>query len=232
MMNPNKGTARLAGIFFLLMVAFGLFAEIFFRQGIFIPGDAAVTASNILANGLIYRIGILSDILMSLCYLFTAIALYRLLASVNRDLAQMMVLFAAAGSVLLMSNVLNELAPLSMLSSKAFIGAFSEAQLQAMAMSSFDTYNHGYMIGQSFFALWVLPLGLLIWRSKFIPKAYGLLFIIEAACGLLAVAAHFLGFGGSLEAILLVPGMIAEFAFLGWLLIRGGVERKPELGRA
>lgn len=227
-MNPTKGIARLAGIFFLLMVAFGLFAELFFRQGIFIPGDAVVTAGNILANGLLYRFGILSDILMSLCYLFTAIALYRLLVSVNKNLAQMMVLFAAAGSVLLLSNVLNELAPLTILTSGSYMGAFSEAELQALAMSSFDAYNHGYMIGQSFFALWVLPLGLLIWRSKFIPKGYGVLFIVEAACGLLSVAAHFLGFGGSVEAFLLIPGMFAEFAFLGWLLKRGIDESKLE----
>ena len=228
-MNPNKKTAKLAGIFFLLMVAFGLFAEVFFRQGIFIPGNAVVTAGNILANELLYRIGIVSDILMALCYLFTALALYRLLVSVNKNLAQMMVLFAAAGSVLLLSNVLNELAPLSILTSGAYMGAFTEAQLQALAMSSFDTFNHGYMVGQSFFALWVLPLGLLVWRSKFIPKAYGLLFIIEAACGLLSVVAHFLGFGGSAETFLLVPGMLAEFAFLGWLLIKGIDERKLEM---
>jgi hypothetical protein len=61
-----------------------------------------------------------------------------------------------------------------------------------MAMLSYNTYGHGYMIGQVFFALWVLPLGILIYRSKFIPKVFGILFIIEVVCGLLSVVAHFL----------------------------------------
>lgn len=220
-MTPNKKTARLAGLFFLLMVVFGLFAEIFFRQDVFVADDATVTAANIFSSVFLYRIGIVSDIFMSLCYLFTALALYRLLVSVNKNLAQMMVLFAAAGCVLLLSNILNEFAPLSLLSASAQPGAFTAGQLQSLAMFSFNTYNHGYMIGQVFFALWVLPLGVLIWRSKFIPKAFGVLFFIEVVCGMLSVVVHFLVPDGSIESILLLPGTVAEFGFLGWLLIRG-----------
>lgn len=220
-MTPNKKAARLAGLFFLLMVVFGLFAEIFFRQKVFVANDAAATAGNILANVFLYRVGIVSDIIMSLCYLFTALALYRLLVSVNKNLAQMMVLFASAGCVLLLSNILNEFAPLSLLSDGMQPGVFTDGQLQSMAMFSYNTYNHGYMIGQVFFALWVLPLGILIHRSKFIPKVFGILFIIEAVCGLLSVVAHFLLPNESIEFALLLPCTIAEMAFLFWLLIRG-----------
>lgn len=225
-MTPNKAAARIAGLLFLLMVAFGLFAELFFRQKVFVAGDAAATAANILSSGLLYRAGLMSDIVMSLCYLFTALALYRLLVSVDKSLAQLMVLFAAAGCVLLLTNIQNELAPLSLLDEGARQGAFPDGQLQAMAMLSYGAYNHGYMVGQVFFALWVLPLGMLIWRSKFIPKIFGILFLLEVACGLLAVAAHFLAPDVTLENILLLPGTVAEFAFLGWLLIRGINESK------
>ena len=220
-MAPNKKTARLAGLFFLLMIVFGLFAELFFRQKVFVPNDAAATVSNIMANGFVYRIGIVSDIFMSLSYLFTALALYQLLVSVDRNLAQLMVLFASAGCVLLLSNILNELAPLSLLSAGTESGVFTDGQLQFMVMSSYDTFNHGYMIGQVFFALWVLPLGLLIWRSKFIPKAFGVLFLVEVVGGMLSVAVHFLSPVVSIETVLLLPGIVAEFAFLGFLLFRG-----------
>jgi hypothetical protein len=220
-MIPNKKTARLAGLLFLLTMVFGLFAEIFFRQKLFVADDAAATAVNILSNVFLYRAGILSDILMSLFYLLTALALYKLLVSVNKHLAQTMVLFAAAGSVLLLGNILNELAPLTLLSAGGQPGAFTDGQLQAMAMFNFNAYNHGYMLGQVFFALWVLPLGVLIFRSNFIPRALGILFVIETICGLLAVTVHFLVPNASIETILLIPCTIAEFAFVGWLLIRG-----------
>ena len=220
-MVPNKKTVRIAGLLFLSMVVFGLFAEIFFRQKLFVLDDAAATADNVLSNIFLFRAGIVSDILMSLSYLFTALALYMLLVSVNKQLASLMVLFAAAGCVLLLSNILNQFVPLSMLSASALPGAFTDGQIQSLAMLSYNTSYHGYMIGQVFFALWVLPLGVLIYRSKFIPKAFGILFIIEVICGLLSVLVHFLVPDRSIEDALLLPGTIAEFAFMFWLLIRG-----------
>lgn len=228
-MKPTKKTARIAGLMFLLMVVSGLFAELFFRQKLF-TADAAQTFQNILNNTLLFRAGILSDIIMSLSYLFTALMLYRLLRTVNEDKARLMVLFAAAGSVILMLNILNEYMPLVYATTQS--RALSTLQLGELSGLSFAAYNNGYMIGQVFFALWVLPLGQLICRSKFIPKVFGILFIIEAVCGLLSIVAHFLLNSTTIASLLLLPGTVAEFAFLGWLLIAGINEKKLAAAQA
>ena len=208
------------------MVVFGLFAELFFRQKLFIPSDAAATVQNILSNVFLYRIGIASDILMSLCYLLTALALYKLLAPVNKNLAAIMVLFAAAGCLMLLTNIQNELAPLTLLAGNENRGAFNASQLQILTMLNVQAFTHGYSIGQVFFALWVLPLGILIYRSRFIPKAFGILFMIEAVLAFSAVFVHFLIPNESIETILLLPGTLAELSFLAWLLIWGINESK------
>jgi hypothetical protein len=140
---------------------------------------------------------------------------------VNKNMAAAMVVFAAAGSIMLLNNIQNEFAPLAILSGNGYLGAFNVGQLQSLAMLSYQSYWHGYVIGQVFFALWVLPLGALICRSKFIPKAFGVLFFTESALALLAVFVHFLIPSEPVETILLVPGMIAEFSFVVWLLIWG-----------
>lgn len=217
-MISNKKTARIAGLLFLLMVLSGLFAELFFRQKVF-TDDIAETTARILANPLLYRAGILSDIIMSLSYLLTALALHRLLSTVDEWQAKAMVLFAVAGSVILMVNVLNEYMPL--IYTSAQISAFNIAQLGELSQFSFAKYNNGYMVGQVFFALWVLPLGILICRSGFIPKVFGILFLVEAGCGLLSVAAYFLLGDVTMTNLLLLPGTVAEFAFLVFLLVRG-----------
>jgi hypothetical protein len=227
MMIPTKKTARLAGLFFLLMVVFGLFAEVFFREKLFASEDIVATANNILANDFLYRIGILSDILMSLSYLFTALALYMLLASVNKNMAALMVLFATAGCVLLLFTIQSEFAPLYILSGNDYQSSFNSSQLQSLAMLYYKSYQHGYVIGQVFFALWVLPLGVLIYKSGFIPKIFGILFVVETIFGLMSVIVHFLVPNGTLETILLLPGTIAEFSFVLWLLIWGITESKP-----
>jgi len=215
----RRNTARLAGLFFLLMVAFGLFAEIFFRQKIFVDGDAAATAGNILSNILLYRAGIVSDLLMSLCYLLTALVLYKLLAFVNKNTAAVMVVFATAGSILLMANILNQFAPLVILNGNGLLSGFDTNQLQSLAMLFYQLYQHGYMIGQIFFALWVLPLGILVYQSKFIPKVFGILFIAEAVFGSISVLVHFIAPREMIETILLLPGTIADLTFMIWLWV-------------
>jgi hypothetical protein len=144
----------------------------------------------------------------------------------NKNLAAMMVVFAAAGSIMLLCNIQSELAPLSILSGNEYLGNFNASQLQSLAMQSYQSYQHGYVIGQVFFALWVLPLGVLIHRSRFIPKAFGILCVLEAILALSAVFVHFLAPSESIETILLVPGIIAEFSFVFWLLIWGINESK------
>ena len=231
-MNPNKKTARLAGFCFLLMVVFGLAAELFFRQKIFVPGELAATITNITENVPLYRLGIVSDMLMALFYLLTAVMLYKLLVSVNKNLAGLMVIFAAIGSVLLLGNMLNEMAPLYILTGEGYAGALDTMSRQSLALIFFGLYEHGYMIGQLFFALWVLPLGMLIYRSGVIPKFLGILFVVETVCGLAAVLVHFIFSNISLETILLCPGTIAELLFMFWLLIRGVKETKAPVGTA
>ncbi len=227
--NPiysKKRNARFAGLSFLLMVVFGLFAEIFFRQKIFIETDIVATAGNILSNVFLYRTGIVSELLMALAYLMTALLLYKLLSSVNKNMAATMVVFAAAGSILLMVNVLNQFAPLYILEGNDVLGAFDLSQKQSLAMFFFQLSEHGYMIGQVFFALWVLPLGLLIYKSKFIPKIFGMLFFAEVTFTMLSTVAHFLFPNEMMENLLLMPGTVAELTFMFWLLIRGTNEKK------
>ncbi len=222
----TKKNARIAGLLFLAMVVSGLFAEIFFRQRLIVPNDINLTATNILSNDFSYRIGITSDILMAISYLLTALALFRLLSSVDWNMAATMVVFASIGCVLLMFNVINEIAPLYILSGNDYLNTFTSGQRHSLAMLFYNLYGHGYIIGQIFFSLWVLPLGVLIYKSGFVPKVFGVLFIIETIFGLTATLEHFVVPNGTTETILLLPGVIAELSFMAWLLIRGVKETK------
>jgi hypothetical protein len=153
--------------------------------------------------------------------LFTALALYCLLESVSKKLASVMVVFASMGSVLLLIGVLFEAVPLYLLQSQSYLNVISLVERQAFSLFFIELYGHGYIIGQLFFALWVLPLGILIRGSQFIPKIFGTLFVVETVFALLAVFVHFLIPSTMVENLLMVPGVIAEFSFMFWLLFRG-----------
>ena len=67
-MIPNKKTARLAGFLWLLMFIFGPVAQII-RDRLFVTGDIAATANNIMANGFLFRLGFASDLIMMMIFL-------------------------------------------------------------------------------------------------------------------------------------------------------------------
>jgi len=220
-MIPDKKTARWAGLLWLLMFVFGPIAQII-RDKLFVTGDMAATANNIMANELIFRLGFVSDLIMMTIFVLLPLVLYKLLSTVNKNQAMIMVILVIIGTAINMMNLLNEFASLHLLSGAEYLSAFTVTQLQAQAMLSYDLYLHGYEIANIFFALWLVPLGLLVYKSEFIPGYLGILLVVGGCSLLLNVFVYFLFPGYPMvNTILLIPQTIAEFLFLGWLLIRG-----------
>jgi hypothetical protein len=210
-------TARLAGALYLALAAFGFFGILYVPSVLLVPGDAATTARNIMASEWLFRSGIVSHLISQIIFIFLVLALYRLLKPVNKDHAVLMVILVLLGIPIVFLNEVNHLAALRLLSS-ANDGAFTSTQLQAQAMLFLDMRQSGILVTQVFWGLWLLPLGLLIFRSGFLPKLLGILLVIAGIGYLIDSATQ-----------LLFPGLptISQFTFIGellfplWLLIKG-----------
>ena len=228
-MVPSKKTARLAGFLWLLMFVFGPIAQII-RDKLFIASDMEATAHNIRANEFLFRIGFVSDLIMMIIFVLLPLVLYKLLSEVNKNLSIIMVVFVMLGTSINMINLLNEFAALHLLSGVEYLSVFTDAQLQAKAILSYDLYLHGYEIAIIFFGLWLIPLGLLVYKSEFLPKVLGILLIIGGSGLLINVFVHFLFPSYVIvNIILLVPQTLAEILFTLWILIRGINESKVRL---
>jgi len=220
-MIPNKKTARLAGLLWLMMCVFGPIAQII-RDKLFVTGDMAATAHNIMANEFLFRLGFVSDLIMMILFVFLPFALYKLLSTVNKNQAMIMVILAVIGTSINMTNLLNEFESLQLLSGAEYLSVFTISQLQAQAMLAYDLYLHGYEIANIFFALWLVPLGFLVYKSEFLPRFLGILLVVGGCSLLLNVFVHFLFPSYPIvNTILLIPQTIAEFLSMGWLLVRG-----------
>ena len=210
-------TARLAGGLYLAMAPFGFFGILYVPSVLVVPGDAATTARNIMASEWLFRSGTVSHLIGQIIFIFLGLALYRLLKPVHKDLAVLMVILVLLGIPIAFLNEVNHLAVLRLLSS-ADDGAFTSTQLQAQAMLFLDIRRSGILVNQVFWGLWLLPLGVLIFRSGFLPKLLGILLVIG-------------GVGYLIDSVtqLLFPSLptISQFTFIGelllplWLLIKG-----------
>src|SRR3982074_820241 len=77
--SSPKRLARIAGVLYLLLGIFGGFAQGFLYPKIYVAGDAAKTAGNLITNSGLVRIGVVADLFQATVWVFVALTLYRLL---------------------------------------------------------------------------------------------------------------------------------------------------------
>src|SRR5436189_5038478 len=85
--SSPKRLARIAGIFYLLVGIFGGFAEGFVEPKMYVAGDAAATALNVVANSGLVRMGVVAELLDQTFFVFLAMTLYVLLKHVHQTVA-------------------------------------------------------------------------------------------------------------------------------------------------
>lgn len=215
--NPNR-IARVAGILYLIIFCLGIFAELFVRQSLIVPGDAATTVNNIMASESLFRISLVSDLIRHTFLILLPLVLYQLLKPVGKNIALLMVIFALAGVPIALLNMLNHFAALLLLSGADYLTAFEADQLHAQVMFFLDLYEYGAFIPQ-FLGLWLLPLGYLVFKSGFLPRILGILLMI-GCFGYVIDAVLFFLFASS-AATLSLFAFIGELLFALWLLIKG-----------
>ena len=227
-MDSIKKTAKLAGLLYLIMVIAGIFGQ-YVRSTLIVYGDAAATASNIIASESLFRIGFISDLTMITVYFLTACILYILLKSVNKNIALLFVLFTLGSASVLFINTLNQFAALLILNGADYLTVFEAGQLNALAMLFLNLHQYGYYIAQIFFGLWLLPLGFLIYKSDHFPNILGIVLMVACFGHLLEFFQIFLFPEYKVIAYPgLVAAMIGEFSLMFYLLIKGVKDQQTQ----
>lgn len=218
-MRSNQRAARTSGLLYLVVTVTGVFSLAYVPAQMHVAGDALATVDNVVALESLFRLGILSELIQYTVFLPLAFALYRLLRKVDETAASLMVAFIVVSIPVALSNVVNELNILSLLRGAEFMQAFTQAQLRAQVMSSFDAYNNGLLVCKIFWGLWLLPFGYLVFRSGFLPRVLGILLML----GCFSYLADFLAdlMNISIPSFVMLPASIGELGTCLWLLIIG-----------
>lgn len=221
--------ARVAGVLYLIIIVFGIFSEAFVRSRLFVPGDAAVTAGNVLANEGLFRTGFLADSIMFLSDVALAVLLYVLLKPVSKTLALVATFFRLAQSAVLALNLLNYHAALLILKGTGYAETLQEGQRHALSLLFLDLHGHGYDLGLLLFGIHCLILGYLVVKSGYIPKILGVLMAAGAMTYLIGSYTRFL-FPGYVKAVspIYVVALVAEVSLCLWLLVKGVNVRRWE----
>ena len=215
--------ARIAGVLYLLIIAAGIFGEIFVRGKLVVAGDATATASQIMAAPLLWRFGIAGDIIMQLCDIPVMLVFYLLFRPVHKTLALAALLFNLIQTAVLVANKLTLVVPLFLLGNADYLTAFEPAHLHVLAYLLIKTHNYGFGIGLIFFGFTCLVNGYLIFRSGYLPRIFGILMQLAGLSYLINSFALLVvpTFATLISPAILLPPFIGELALCLWLLLKG-----------
>lgn len=211
--------ARIAGLLYLLMFPLGILGILYVPSTLIVSGDAATTANNIMASESLFRLSIVSALLIQIVQIFLVLVLYKLLKPVNKIYALFMVVFALAAVPIAMLNELNNIAALLLLKGSNFLTTFKADQLHAQVMFFLDLHEHGIFIAQIFWGLWLYPMGYLVFKSGFLPKILGILLMIGCFGYLIDSFIFFLF--PNFDVTISVFTSWGELLLPLWLLIKG-----------
>ncbi|MDP9049865.1 MAG: DUF4386 domain-containing protein [Acidobacteriota bacterium] len=229
-MSSHHNPGRVAGCLYLL-TGFSMIRPMYVGRTLVVRDDAAATIHNIAAHELLFRFGIVSDLIAGLGCLLAALALYELLKGVDRKLgALMVVLGGLMPCVVDFINVLNDAAAVVIARGEPFVSLFDKPQQAALAALFLRIHDHGFLINEIFAGLWLFPFGLLVFRSGFLPRILGLLLFVSGF-GYLAMSGTGLLFPLYVERVSRIasPTLLGEGGIIFWLLIKGA---RPPAARA
>jgi hypothetical protein len=214
--------ARIGGLLYLVIIAAGIFGELFVRGKLVVSADAAATAHNIVTHELLWRLGIAGDLLMHICDIPLMFIFYFLLKPVNKNLALVALLFNLIQTAVLVANKLNLIMAMFLFTG-GNLKTVDPQQLQTLGYLAIKLHGYGFGVGLIFFGFACLIYGYLIFRSGYLPKALGIMLQIAGLCYLTNSFALIItpAFADQLFPFILLPPFIAELSLCLWLLIKG-----------
>jgi hypothetical protein len=221
-MLSARNPGRFVGLLYVLISIPGVFALLYVPSKLIVHGNATATANNIAASQTLFRAGIAAQLISQILFMWVALALYDLLKGVNQRHAALMLTLLVVSIPIALLNELNAVAALILVRGADFLSIFEKPQRDALAMLFLNLHSHGFAIAEIFWGLWLVPLGLLVYRSGFIPRILGLLLIANCFTYLANSFTYLLL--PQYERIVdrwMKPLSFGELLFMFWLLIMG-----------
>jgi len=224
-----KRTARTTGLLYLGFFITGIAGSIMVRGQLFAADDPNGTLSNLVAHESLARVGIALELGIVLAQALTAVWFYRLFRSVDTFAAGSLAVFGMVNAVAILGSAAVLATALDVATDRSLVvtgGAAATGQLLYVAS------GHLWGVAALFFGLWLLPMGWLVIRSRWLPRLLGWLLAAAGACYMVSAFVSYLFSNADLVTQLLqIPSIIGEVWIMGYLIIVGVHGHAPAVRR-
>jgi hypothetical protein len=212
--------SRVAGVAMLLSIVFGFLGEMILPDKIIVRGDAAATAANIVGDPTLFRLSFAAYLVEGLCDIALCVLFYILLKPVDRNLALLSAFFGIASMVTFAVAQSSFFAASLVLGDSPGMDTFTADQRNALAYLAIRISGTIAWLFLCLYGTASMIRGYLIARSTYLPRIFGILFIIGGAGFFLRTATYLLAPPLS-SPLLLIPMAFAGIPMMAWLLFRG-----------
>jgi hypothetical protein len=218
-----KRLARIAGVFYLVVGIAGGFSEGFVDPSLYVPGDAAATTANVIANAGLMRLAVVAHLTDAVFFVLTAITLYLLLKHVGKHAARLMVMPVMIAAGIISVSAVFTFVAMQVGTEGTYESAFGLVGSQTLVLLLLDIQHYAVLAAQVFFALWLAPLGYLAYKSRLFPKPLGIVLGAATIGYLVDVAVAFLlpELAAQIHLSLGIVPAVAEIWMVLYLLIVG-----------
>ena len=210
-------TARMTGIWYLMLAVTGLVGFLLLHSRIYVAGDPSMTLTSLIEQETLARWRLLFECLIVLSQVLAAVWFYKLFKDIHHVAAWSLAVWGTVNAIAIM------------ISAMAMGGALEVAHdttlgqnEKTMMIQIFSQFiKQAWMVGSLFFGLWLIPMGYIVVSSKRMPVWLGRILILGGAGYILSVFVLFMGVQGTWIDMLTIPATVGEFWMIGYLLLFG-----------
>lgn len=210
-------TARLAGLWYLLLAVFGVLGFMVFHPQVFIAGDAQQTLTNLTTLRGTAQIRLLLELAIIVSQALAAVWFYKLFRGMEEWAASVLGIWGTVNAVVIMVSAMAMATAIDL--AGAATPAFAEKVALIQLLSSVSA--NAWSVGGLFFGLWLLPMGYIVIQSCRMPVWLGRTLLIGGIGYLVQTVVVAAGVQSAYTGVLALPATIGEFWMIGYLLLYG-----------
>ena len=210
------GTARITGVWYLMLAITGMVGFLMLHSKIYVAGDPSKTLANLTEHETLARMRLLFEFLIVVSQALAAVWFYKLFKDIRHVAAWALAAWGMMNAAAIMISAMAMGGAIEMANSTTVL---NEKILMIRVFSQF--IKNAWGVGSLFFGLWLIPMGYIVVSSQRMPLWLGRVLIL-GGCGYLASTfIQYMGVSGAWVDMLVIPATAGEFWMIAYLLIFG-----------